>query len=66
MESLTATNALMKEDLAMAKNALLRTQDDNRHLLAQLEKQKSQPRTNNKRAIGAVSSKQDQVHVLSW
>lgn len=36
VETLTATNALMKEDLSISKASLYRAQEENKHLLAQL------------------------------
>lgn len=36
VESLTTTNALMKEDLAIAKNNILSLQDENRQLKKEL------------------------------
>ena len=38
VESLTTTNALMKEDLAICKNSLQRAEEENRRLISQLEK----------------------------
>ncbi len=38
MVSLAATNTLMKEDLAISKGSLAKCQEENRRLLAQLEK----------------------------
>ena len=37
LESLTATNALTKEDLSICKNALFKSQEENQKLLTQLE-----------------------------
>lgn len=38
IESLTTTNALMKEDLAIARGALYRSQEENKRLLTQLDR----------------------------
>jgi hypothetical protein len=38
MESLTTTNALMKEDLAIARGSLYRSQEENKRLLSQLDR----------------------------
>lgn len=40
VETLTTTNALMKEDLAISKNTILAMQDENRQLKHKLEQQK--------------------------
>lgn len=42
METLTTTNALMKEDLAISKNSILALQDENRQLKQKLEAQKAE------------------------
>ncbi|CAG7821442.1 unnamed protein product [Allacma fusca] len=46
VETLTTTNALMKEDLAIAKNAILSLQDENRLLRQKLELQQILPGSN--------------------
>jgi hypothetical protein len=38
MESLTTTNALMKEDLAIARGSLYRAQEENKRLMVQLDR----------------------------
>ena len=38
MESLTTTNALMKEDLAIARGSLYRSQEENKRLMSQLDR----------------------------
>ena len=38
IEGLTTTNALMKEDLSICRNALSKTQDENRKLLNKVDK----------------------------
>ena len=38
IESLTTTNALMKEDLAIARGSLYRSQEENKRLMAQLDR----------------------------
>ena len=43
VETLTTTNALMKEDLAIAKNAILSLQEENRMLKQKLELQQLLP-----------------------
>ena len=43
VETLTTTNALMKEDLAIAKNAILSLQEENRTLKQKLELQQLLP-----------------------
>ncbi|CAG9858385.1 unnamed protein product [Phyllotreta striolata] len=49
VETLTTTNALMKEDLAIAKNNLLALYDENRHLRGELGREPGKP------AAGAVA-----------
>lgn len=46
VETLTTTNALMKEDLAISKNTILALQDENRQLKQKLERQKLESSTN--------------------
>ena len=50
IEGLTTTNALMKEDLSICRNALSKTQEENRKLLNKVDK------SNAVRADQAVSS----------
>ena len=38
IEGLTTTNALMKEDLSICRNALSKTQEENRKLLNKVDK----------------------------
>ena len=38
IESLSTTNALMKEDLAIARGSLYRSQEENKRLMAQLDR----------------------------
>ncbi len=38
LESVTATNALMKEDLSIAQNSLVKLQEENKQLLVQLQR----------------------------
>lgn len=45
MEQLTTTNALMKEDLAIAKNSLLTLYDENRQLRHELGREATDPVT---------------------
>ena len=45
VETLSTTNCLMKEDLTIARNSFLRTQEDNKVLLAQLKSMENGCRT---------------------